>query len=64
MAQSMNIQNSLSLTIYNCDWIQHCFILILVNERIDRLQHWWWMNNQFSVKDNYSVQKLLDIFFS
>lgn len=35
----------------------------IVHERIDKLCSWWWMNKQFPVKDNDSVQKLLDVFF-
>ncbi|CAF3560072.1 unnamed protein product [Rotaria socialis] len=34
-----------------------------VHERIYKLHMWWCINEQFLVKDDYSVQKLLDIFF-
>ena len=38
-------------------------VRILVYEQIEKLNKWWWLNKEFSVKDNYAVQKLLDIFF-
>jgi hypothetical protein len=40
------------------------FVLAIVHERIAKSFTWWWMNDKFIVKDNYSIQKLLDIFFS
>ncbi|CAF1276075.1 unnamed protein product [Adineta steineri] len=35
-----------------------------IHERIEKLFTWWWMNEKFIVKDNYSIHKLLDVFFS
>lgn len=40
------------------------YVSVIVYERIEKLLTWWWMNNTFTVKDDYSTQKLLDLFFS
>ncbi|CAF1498095.1 unnamed protein product [Adineta ricciae] len=34
-----------------------------IYERIAKLFTWWWMNDKFRVKNNYAIQKLLDVFF-
>ncbi len=63
MAQYIKIPNGLIFLFFTDECELFLFVLIVVYERIDKLHMWWWMNKQFSIKDNYSVQKLLDVFF-
>ena len=35
-----------------------------VQERMDKLNHWWSRNDQFTISDNYGIQKLMDTFLS
>jgi hypothetical protein len=64
MAQYIKVPNGLFFLFFTDRCELFLFVFTVVYERIDKLHIWWSMNKQFSVKDNYSVQKLLDVFFS
>ena len=64
MAQCIKLSNGLISLFFMSSLSIILLFLILVHEPIDKLHMWWFMNKQFSVKDNYSVQKILGVFFS